>query len=83
MNWVPDRQHRVAKSERRDGGVVEGHLDAQRTAEVTDHRIEVTDDERHLTQPNHRNIGFRFSTKARNASAVSALDAIRRCRSAS
>ncbi len=78
-----DREDRVAQAEHRDARIVERNLQTEHSAEIGDDRVEVVSDECHLAEADHRNTGLRFSTKARNASAVSALAAISRCRPAS
>ena len=78
-----DGQHGVAQAEHRDAGIVERDLEPEQSCEIGDDRVEVVGDEGDLAEADHRNTGLRFSTKARNASAVSALAAISRWRSAS
>ncbi len=79
----PDGQDGVAQPEHLDARIVERDLETEQSAEIGDDRVEIVDDEGHLAEADHRNTGLRFSTKARNASAVSALAAISRFRPAS
>ncbi len=78
-----DGEDGVAQAEHRHARIVERDLQPEHPAEIGDDRVEIVGDESHLAEADHRNTGFRFSTKARNASAVSALAAISRCRPAS
>ena len=78
----------VLEPEALDAGVDEADLDAEDGVQVGQDGPEFTGDESDLAQAQPHGVllylwklGSRFSTKARNASAVSGLDAMRRWRS--